>query len=142
MHKIGGDKNIQKTIVLLENINSNWELTLKEHKLTKHDFIDNEWAKNFLYLSNFLFSIVFKHLHIKDPQFPLKKFTITISMKDSKGLVKLFYKKNDCEPVAQQKRTLKDMKTSVRLLAAVGLEKIIDNFKKISSFDVQSGRER
>ena len=42
MHEVDGVKNIQKTILLLENMNSNWELTLRECKFKKYDVIENE----------------------------------------------------------------------------------------------------
>ena len=51
MYKVGGVKNIQKIIILLENNDSICELALREYKLAgkkKHNFIDNKLARNSL----------------------------------------------------------------------------------------------
>ena len=43
--------------------------------------------------------------------FVSEKFAVTVSLKECALLIKLFYKNNDCVPVALQKfRTFKDMK--------------------------------
>ena len=64
-----------------------------------------------------------------------------VSLKNCALLVNLFYKNNDCAPVALQKvRTLKGMKKGVGSLTVQGLLKMIQKFKKTGSFDVQSGR--
>ena len=63
MYIVDGVNNARKTILVFENMNSNWELTLKEYKLKKHDLFYSELARNFLSLLNFLFSNAFKHLH-------------------------------------------------------------------------------
>ena len=50
MYKVSGVKNIQKTIILLENNNNICEMVLREYKLKKKKqyFIDNKLARNFL----------------------------------------------------------------------------------------------
>ena len=58
-------KNVQKTIILLGNMNCNLELTLKEYELKKQDIIYDELDRNFSSQLNFLFSNVFKCLHMK-----------------------------------------------------------------------------
>ena len=68
---------------------------------------------------------------------------MTISLNDWSLLVKLFYENIDCVSVALQKfRTLKGMKKDVGPITVQGLLKMIQKFKKIGSFDVQSGRVR
>ena len=68
---------------------------------------------------------------------------MTVSMKDCFLLVKVFYKNNDCAPVALQKfSTLRFMKKGVCPMTVQDLLKIIQKFKKTFSLFVQSGRER
>ena len=53
----------------------------------------------------------------------------------------MFYTNNDCAPVVLKKfRTLKGMKKGVNLTTMQSLLKIIQKFKKMASFDVQSGK--
>ena len=42
MYKVGGSKNIQKILILLENNDNICDLAVKECKLKKHDVIDNQ----------------------------------------------------------------------------------------------------
>ena len=49
-------------------------------------------------------------------------------MKNCALLLKLFYMNNDCVPI--ELRPQKHMKKSVGLMSIVGMEKIIQNFKK------------
>ncbi|CAL1272472.1 unnamed protein product [Larinioides sclopetarius] len=75
--------------------------------------------------------------------FESEKFAMTVSLKDCPLLVKLFYKNNDCAPVALQKfQTLKGMKKGVGPMTMQGLLKLIQKFEKTGSFAVQSGRGR
>ena len=46
-------KNVQKTIILLGNMNCNLELTLKEYELKKQDIIYDELDRNFSSQLNF-----------------------------------------------------------------------------------------
>ncbi|GFV95406.1 uncharacterized protein TNCV_4574081 [Trichonephila clavipes] len=56
---------------------------------------------------------------------------------------KVFYKNNDCAPIALQKFwTLKAMKKCFGSMNAQGLEKIIRKFEDTGAFYVQSGRGR
>ena len=75
--------------------------------------------------------------------FVSQKFAVTVSLKDCALLAKLFYKNNDCAPVALQKfLTLKGIKKGVGPMTVQGLLKIIQKFEKTSSFDEQSFRGR
>ena len=66
-----------------------------------------------------------------------------VSLKDCTLLVKLFYKNNDCTPVALQRfRALKGMKKGVGPMIVQGLLEMTQKFEKTGSFDVQSGRGR
>ena len=68
---------------------------------------------------------------------------MTVSLKDCAPLVKLFYKNNDCTPVALQVfLTTKGMKKGVGHITVQGLLKMSQKFEKTGSPDVQSGKGR
>ena len=62
--------------------------------------------------------------------FVSEKFAMTVSLKVCALLVKLFYKNNDCTPIALQKfRALKRMKKGVGPMTVQGLSKMIQKFE-------------
>ena len=48
MYQVGGVRNIEKRIILLENNDNICKLALREYKLKKHGFIDNKLTRNFV----------------------------------------------------------------------------------------------
>ncbi|PRD30615.1 UNVERIFIED_CONTAM: hypothetical protein NCL1_25885 [Trichonephila clavipes] len=75
--------------------------------------------------------------------FTSENFALTVSLNDRALLVKLFYKNNNCAPIALEKfPTLKGMKKSTGPMIAFGLEKVIQKFENTGSFHLQSDRGR